>query len=748
MRDGATLKVPDGMSARAAQRADMPESCCGPAHRGFLLVAFGFIALLGAQLLLVTSIPGTNYDGADGMAAQAEILTTMEFARPFNITNLNPLQGLWPQMMPMNVWVNPAYWPFAFLHTELAADVSVIVALICYALACYLMARLFDLPRIPSIIAAQLSIMLFAPAARALAFSAVFVSIPGLAIVYAPHLLALGLLARLSPKRPQVFILAAGILMLLFYSLYCDPLWTMVSGVAWIVPFGVVAFASPRRDKILVRCAVLAGCVAVLALSGALEYVYSLSQYTARVQFPDLLQRPRALATTSLFFVSKYAKDFYWACVPGWALGLWLLPGRPRILVLAAAVSALSFLAYATAYLHSTGNWWLPVPIYLEHALFALFWTGAIAGYWGGLEALAAGARRWMNAPHRAGRWARLWPVGLPSLSPGQAAAATAIMAVAAAAIVPAVPIAKILRYPKELAKFWHEGWPDEPELGQFLETNIGYRADPRFRGSVFFYTFGYDEFLTLDALWVGRVPTATEYSQLVTPQAIYFLHELIKRDLLYDLNWFRPWINTGGVSFSMLFRTFRAFGVRYLGGYEPLHIPGIDDLKYTSFPRRQPGNPPGNWVIHEIPNINLGNYSPTEVTIGRSAAEMIAALAAPDFDFTRQAVLSQAVLSIGIHDHLVAARDVQLSVIRGGLHFSGRSDGTSLVVLPLQYSNCLRVHDNRARLVRANFIMTGIIFSGAIDSDISFDYGIFSPGCRRGDFADMKQLGIKLAGP
>ena len=57
--------------------------------------------------------------------------------------------------------------------------------------------------------------------------------------------------------------------------------------------------------------------VAVLALSSALEYVYSLSQYTARVQFPDLLQRPRALATTSLFFVSKYAKDFYWVCRAG-----------------------------------------------------------------------------------------------------------------------------------------------------------------------------------------------------------------------------------------------------------------------------------------------------------------------------------------------------------------------------------------------------------------------------------------------
>ena len=126
-----------------------------------------------------------------------------------------------------------------------------------------------------------------------------------------------------------------------------------------------------------------------------------------------------------------------------------------------------------------------------------------------------------------------------------------------------------------------------------------------------------------------------------------------------------------------------------------------------------------------------------------RSAARIVTALGAANFDFARQVVLTTE-----IHDPLVPARDTKLSVIRGGLHFSGHSDRASLVVLPLQYSHCLRARDGRARLVRANLIMTGIIFSGAIDSDISFDYGIFSPGCRRGDFADMKQLGIKLAGP
>jgi hypothetical protein len=729
------------MSVRAAQRAVMPESR-GPAHCGFLLIAFAFIALLCAELVLVTTIPGTNYDGADGKAAQAEILTTLEFARPFDITNLNPLQGLWPQMMPMNVWVNPAYWPFAFFNKELATEISGVVALICYALACYLMARLFDLPRLPSLVAAQLSVMLFAPAARAMALSVVFVSIPGLAVVYAPHLLALGLLARLSPNRPQVFIIAAGILALLFYSLYCDPLWTMVSGVAWIVPFGVVTFGPLRRDTILVRCAVLAGCVAVLALSGALEYVYSLSQYTARVQFPDLLQRSRSLETTSVFFVSKYAKYFYWACAPGWALGIWRLRGRPRILVVAAALSALAFLAYSSAYLHVEGNWWLPVPIYIEHALFALFWTGAIAGYWGGLEALAADVRRWMAATDRAGRAAGLRRIRLPSLSPAQAAAAAAIMAVVVASIVPAIPIAKTLKYPRGFVPYWHEDWTDEPELRQFLSHNIGLSVDHPFRGSAFFYTFQYNEFLTLDNLWVDRVPTANEYSQLITPQAIYFVHQLFKRNLSVDLNWFRPWINTAGGSFALLFRTFPALGVRYIGGFEKFHVAGMEEFRSVSFPRRGPRSPPGQWVLYEIPDVNLGNYSPTEVTSARSAAEIIAALGAANFDFKRQVVLST-----DIRNRLVPARDTKLSVIRGGLHFSGNSDGVSLVVLPLQYSNCLRARDDRARLVRANLIMTGVVFSAAVDTDILFDYGIFSPKCRRADFADMKQLGVKLAG-
>jgi len=63
----------------------------------------------------------------------------------------------------MNVWINPAYWPFHFLTQALATDVSALIALACFAIACYVMARCFDLPVVASALAAQLCIVLFAP---------------------------------------------------------------------------------------------------------------------------------------------------------------------------------------------------------------------------------------------------------------------------------------------------------------------------------------------------------------------------------------------------------------------------------------------------------------------------------------------------------------------------------------------------------------------------------------------------------
>ena len=737
--DGGKLPGETRTAAAAAE-----EGNALPSHTwtGFGILLIGVLALLGTELALTLAIPGINYAGADGKAAQAIILATLEFAKPFHISNLNPLEGLGSQMMPMNVWANPAYWPFAFFDKQVAAEISGLVAFVCYASAVYAMARCFDLPRVPSIAAAQIALTLFGPATLALGFAVVYVSIPGLAVVYAPHLLAFGLLARLSPQRPQVFLIGGAIFALLVYSLYCDPLWTMVSGIAWIVPFAVVAFTAPsgrvaqqvpeprpapsplvgegrrrgvalgpavgakrilhdphpqplpkrirvypssstrmakvgkirlwlgrgatpsQREAILVRCGVLGACVALLLLSGALEYAYSLSQYTARVQFPDLLRRAPDAVYASAVVSSKYARYFYYACVPGWALAIALLRGRPRTLVLAAIISGLALTAYAAAFLALGGNWPLPLPLYLEHALFPLFWTAAIAGYWGGVEALVA----------RGGRVSRF--------SARQAAAGMALVALAAVCILPVLTVARVLKYPPATMRYWQEPWPDQPEIREFLGRSIGLRDDRRFRGSALFYTNQYDEFLTIDSLWAAGVPTLNEYSQLVTPQSVYFIHQLLGRDLTTELNWFRPWSGNG--DFALLFQTLRALGVRHVIGYAQLPPAETAHLASIALPRRPRDAGAGEWLVYELGDVNDGSYSPVRVTVARSAAETVDGLRAADFDFSKQVVLSAP-----IEASLVPARDARMSFVRGGLHISAQSDGTSLAapaaaVLPL----------------------------------------------------------------
>jgi hypothetical protein len=46
---------------------------------------------------------------------------------------------------------------------------------------------------------------------------------------------------------------------------------------------------------------------------------------------------------------------------------------------------------------------------------------------------------------------------------------------------------------------------------------------------------------------------------------------------------------------------------------------------------------------------------------------------------------------------------------------------------------------------VRADLMMAGLIFPGDLDTDIVFDYGIFTPRCRRADLSDIKKLQLQI---
>src|SRR6516162_10214666 len=118
------------------------------ASKSFELIVAGFalVGLLLAEWMLASAVYGTNYFGVDGKMAQATIIAAVKFSGFLQVTTISPIEGVGSQLLPMNVWANPAYWPFHFLDKTVATDVSGLVALAVFAIACYTMMRCFDVP--------------------------------------------------------------------------------------------------------------------------------------------------------------------------------------------------------------------------------------------------------------------------------------------------------------------------------------------------------------------------------------------------------------------------------------------------------------------------------------------------------------------------------------------------------------------------------------------------------------------------
>ena len=115
-------------------------------------------------------------------------------------------------------------------------------------------------------------------------------------------------------KRVSLFYVSCHFSASIFYSIACDPLWSTVAAVSWSVPF--VAGRDKSSSHQTCQSFAVEPSVSVLLFclcSGALLYLYTLTQYTARVYFSALLERPFAPSYVSMLLSSPYAKYLLWA---------------------------------------------------------------------------------------------------------------------------------------------------------------------------------------------------------------------------------------------------------------------------------------------------------------------------------------------------------------------------------------------------------------------------------------------------
>ncbi len=148
---------------------------------------------------------------------------------------------------------------------------------------------------------------------------------------------------------------------------------------------------------------------------------------------------------------------------------------------------------------------------------------------------------------------------------------------------------------------------------------------------------------------------------------------------------------------------------------------------------------------LYEINEPNLGTYTPTTIHVAKDARSALEVMAGKNIDFQREAIT---------HSHipvdLVEGLSNGLQVFRDALKVEATSSGSSLLVLPVEYSHCLVIdfntpHPEFLKVLRTNLNQTGILFRKTVSGYIRMRLGVFSNlGCRFDDLRDAQRLELQ----
>ena len=700
------------------------------------------------------------YGGADGKILLSEIEVFRRYGSPFASHILNPLEGMAAFNSPLNLWLNPVLVPFLLLPADVAALVSTAMGFVCLSAASFALARRFGVGLPGAVLGAQFSVITFPPFHATTGFTSLFQLVPSVAASTALLMIAGCFLFQIKNRGIRaVLIGAAAIVIVAFCALLIDPAW-FVGAVFILAPLGLFAVLdAPSADARIGRTLALAICAAVFWATGQLDYLHGLFAYSSRLYFPQEWTRPQDSIYASFVFSSPFLLVTYAVFAVGWVLAIVLGRRGERRLGAMALFAFGIFIIEAGLYLFAPFDWIATIPVYYEIVVAVIYILAAVVGWcalvrfviqWTlALISFAAGTRRSLLS--RSGLGLSLTPFFSTLVGP-------AIVIWYDHAILPGTS------HTHKLLGYFSEAWPDDHELVEYLRPRIALHEGASFRGSVLLYPyFDYGNQLTLSLLWRYSVPTLNEYNMFRSP-TLYYVLTRTPRDWIERHYGKMPGLDRSAIRQSAFLpvRPFvdpqfikleEAWGVRFaaiaqqqakseelIGAAigEPNPLASGAALRLST-PVRSVAGVARAYDLYEFSDPNIGNFSPVDPILDTLAATTFNRLLHPAFDFRRSIIVSEP-----LAEPLVPASDFAMHFERGGVRLAGHSTGTSVVLLPIQFSHCLML-DNPAsgRVVRANLLQTGVVFHEEIDARLSFSFGPFNPGCRNRDLEDLERLGI-----
>jgi hypothetical protein len=728
------------------------------------------------------------YTDVDGAFARWNFEYAFEWGHWFDLAIFNPFAGLGSTFWSNTPWLNPGAWALQLPFSPLAnVTLSYLAQLSAYALTLYWLGRRAGVSRLAAVYALGLFILFNLPPFNYFwGFITPYPIAPFLLVTAAAgNLILLSLIIAAEP-HDRLWLakaLAAGLAGLIWgiYASVSYFMFDLLIVIGFLVILLLCSFNQPSRcGRLLLVAAVLA---IAFAASGTLGYLDALRAISGRggPQFSQLLTGLHELVfdetVRSAFLARALGGDgllTFWCERPGTPLPscaspagvLLLLP----ILLCTYAVITRNMLFRAmllSCLLLQLGVWFLMAKAAVGIALINLS-VGLIASssaltflifpYMIIFDRLQRRVERRRGsievAPDTAldpvrGRLARVALCTLAVVPAGAAVWITYFYVMRDPNVSP--PIVQAILHGD------YKGNVETP-IVRHLRRDIGLSRGSEFRGVAATYLgndlameqpFGkahryakiwnselFFRWVTGNAhqntgLWTFGIPTYDDYAHGISKPLMTFTAELLTdRKTQFWVNMIR--------AYELVPDIMRMLGVRFVLSDAAIDMPGFTEVEHMEVtgegtPIRP--EPPVNLFLYELAGANLADWSPVDVTVVKGNQALVDALRQHQASL-RQRVFLSSDPPRPLTD-LAAMQRGRLSFDRNEFRFQGEAAGWSLALLPLQFSHCWSQTgkgDPDVHLLRANYLLTGLLFKGTVDVRYTFDFGPWRSQCRIAD--------------
>jgi hypothetical protein len=225
--------------------------------------------------------------------------------------------------------------------------------------------------------------------------------------------------------------------------------------------------------------------------------------------------------------------------------------------------------------------------------------------------------------------------------------------------------------------------------------------------------------------LWIRSIPTLTEYSQTISPISYSLLLASLGKKGDYQVRNIMTLRRVNPSALALL-------GVALIVTDKKIEgLELIETLKSKTY----------SIYLYKISEPNLEGYSPIQVVTYKSKESILDRMSKMNFD-PKKVVFVSDDLEV---TNLQVAFDTEFQVLRNGYGVKATSSGNSILILPIEFSSCWSVVSNKSskdtpKLFRANYGLTGLLFSNSMNVELVYKYNFFgNQSCRLTDLTKTK---------